>query len=109
MCQRNFNERKARTSTPTFSFSVMLFNKCPITLYTISCVVSLRSVPATFHSTLVFIILCKYIQNISIHHRDLIYVERQTDRMVQLQMAVLVSGEMSVDSPQVLLLLKKMI
>jgi hypothetical protein len=107
MCQGNFSEQKAHTNTPTFSFSVMFLNKCPIKLYTISCVVSLWSVPATFHNTLVFIILCKYIQNISIHNRELIYVERLTDRMEQLQVAIPDSGEMSVDPPQVRLLLKK--
>jgi len=101
--------RKAHTNRPTFSFSVMLLNKHPIKLYTISCDVSLWSVPASFHSTLVFIILCKYIQYINIHHRELIYVERQTDRMAQLQMAIPDSGEMSVDSPQVHFLLKKTI
>jgi len=85
------------------------FNKRPIKLYTISCDVSLWSVVATFNSTPVFIILCKYIENILINHRDLIYVERQKDRMAQLQMAIPDTGEMSVDSPQVHLLLKKTI
>jgi len=87
----------------------MSLNKRPIKLYTISCDMSLWSVAASFHSTLVFIILCKYIQNISIHHRELIYVERQTGRTPQLQMAIPDSGEMSVDSPQFHLLLKKTI
>jgi hypothetical protein len=71
--------------------------------------VSWWNVGASFHSTLVFNILCKYIQTISIHHMELIYVERQTGRMAELQMAIPHTGEMSVDSPQVLLLLKKTI
>jgi hypothetical protein len=71
--------------------------------------VSLCSVVTTFNSTPIFIIFCKNIQNISIHHTDLMYVERMTDRMAQLQMVIPVSGEMSVDSPQVHLLLKKTI
>jgi heme exporter protein D len=68
--------------------------------------VSWWSVAASFHS-IVFNIEYEYVQNISIHRRELMYVERQRDRMAQLQMTIPDSGEMSVDSPPVHLLLKK--
>jgi hypothetical protein len=80
-CQRNFNVRKAHTNGTTFSFSVTLLNKRSIKLYKTICDVSWWSVAASFHSTLVFIKICKYIQNIFIHNREMIYVERQRDRM----------------------------
>jgi hypothetical protein len=70
----------ARTNGPTFSFSIMLLNKGSIQLYITSCDVWWWSGAASFHSTIVFIKICKYIQNISIHNMELIYVERQTDR-----------------------------
>jgi len=80
-------------------------------LFTTICDMSCWSV-TIFQTTPEFIILCKYIQNISFHHMELIYVEsqpdRQTDRTPQLQTAITDTGEMSVDSPQVHHLLKKM-
>jgi hypothetical protein len=60
LCQGSFSEQKVRTKTPNFSFSVTLLNKRPIKLYTIRPDMSLWSVAASLHSTLVFIILCKY-------------------------------------------------
>jgi len=71
--------QKALTNCANFNFSVTLLNKRSIKLYTTSCDMSWCSVASSFHSTLIFNILCKYIQNNSIHHIELIYVERQTD------------------------------
>jgi hypothetical protein len=72
---------KARTNGPTFSFWVTLLNKRSIKLYKTICDVSWWSVALCLYSTLVFIKICKYIKSISIYHMELIYVERQTDRM----------------------------
>jgi len=63
-----------------FVFSVPLLNKRSTKFYTTSCDAPWCSVATSFQSTLKFNILCKYIQNNSIHHMELIYVERQTDR-----------------------------
>jgi hypothetical protein len=78
--QRYFSVQKALTNGPTFSFSVKLLNKRSIKLYTTSCDVSWWSVVASFHSTIIFNIKCKYIQTNSIHNMEPIYVERQEDR-----------------------------
>ena len=64
----------------TFSFSVTLLNKRSIKLYTTSCDMSWWRVATSFHWTLVFIICCNYIWNISTYQIELIYVERQTDK-----------------------------
>jgi len=85
-----------------------LFNTRSIKLYTTGYDVLWCSVATSFHSTLKFNTLCKYIQTTSIHHRELIYVERNR-RTAQLQTAIPDTCEMSVDSPHVHLLLKMMI
>jgi hypothetical protein len=59
--------------------SVMLLNKHYIKLYTTSFDVLWWSVATSFHSTPIFNIHCKYVQTISIHHREVLYVERQAD------------------------------
>ena len=79
LCQR-ISVCGKHLQTAIFSFSVMLLNKHAIKSYTTSCDVSWCSVGTSFHSTLIFNRLCKYIQNNSIHHMELIYVERQPDR-----------------------------
>jgi hypothetical protein len=66
-----------------FSFSVPLLNKNFTKFYTTSCDVSWCSVATSFHSTLIFKRLCKYTQTNSIHHMELIYVERQTERQTE--------------------------
>jgi len=71
---------KALTNCATFSFSVMLLNKHSIKFYTTSCDVSWCSVATSFQSTFTFNRLCKYIQTNSIHHMELVYVERQAGR-----------------------------
>jgi len=63
LSHRNFSVQKACTNGHTFSFSVMLLNKHSIKLYT-SYDVSCWSVATSFRSTLVFNIICKYIQTI---------------------------------------------
>jgi hypothetical protein len=81
-CRSNFSVRKARTNRTNLIFCVTLLKKRSIKLYKTICDVSWWSVcvAASFHSTLVLIKICKYIQNISIHHREVIYMERHTDR-----------------------------
>jgi hypothetical protein len=71
--------QKVLTNGTTFSFYIVLLNKCSIKLHKTSCGVSWWSVATSFHSTLKNILL-KYIQPISIHHMELIYVERQRKR-----------------------------
>ena len=94
-------------NSKNLSFSLIFLNKCSIKLNMTSYDVC-RSVATSLHSTLIFNILHKYIHTISINHKELICAERKTDKMAKLQMAIPYTGEMSVDSPQVLLLLKQM-
>jgi len=63
LSHRNFSLRKACTNGHTFRFSVMLLNKHSIKLYT-SYYVSCWSVATSFRSTVVFNIICKYIQTL---------------------------------------------
>ena len=63
LSHRNFSVQKACTNGHTFRFSVMLLNKQSIKLYT-SYDVSWWSAATSLHSTLVFNIICKYIQTI---------------------------------------------
>ena len=80
LCQRYFVVLKAVKNMPTFSVSVTLLNKRSIKLYTTSSDAPWWSVATSFQSTLIFNTLSKYIQTNSIHHMELIYVERQADR-----------------------------
>ena len=108
LCQRNFSVWKTQNSK-NLSFSLIFLNNCSIKLNMTSYDVCRWSVATSLHSTLICNIHCKYTQTISIHHKEQIYVERQTDRMAKLQMEITYTGEMSVDSPQVRLLLKQRI
>ena len=80
LCQRNLSVWKELKNRPNFSFSVNLLNKRCIKLYTIIGDGSCWSVPTSFQSTFTFNRLCKYIQANSIHHMELIYVERQAGK-----------------------------
>jgi len=80
LCQRNFSVKEAPKIGHNFSFPVPLLNKCSTKFYMTSCDMSWCSVATSFHSTLIFNIPCKYIQTNSIHHMELIYVERQAGR-----------------------------
>ena len=64
LSHRNFSVQKACTNGHSFRFSTMLLNKHSIKLYTTSYDVSWWSAATSFHSTLVFNIICKYIQTI---------------------------------------------
>ena len=72
----------------------MLLYKRSIKSYTTSCDVSWGSVANTFHSTLIFNRLCKFLHTLSIHHIELIYMEQQTDRQAgrQRQTTIITDG-----------------
>ena len=70
-------------NSKNLSFSLIFLNKRSIKLNMTSYDV-FQSVAASLHSTLICNIHCKYTQTISIHHKEQIYVERQTERMEKL-------------------------